>query len=381
MIARSIAPVLLKTSQEFPVIFLTGPRQSGKTTLVQSVFPNYRYLNLEDPDLRQWAVDQPRDFLNENPWPVIIDKAQYAPKLFSYIQTIVDQKTETGMFILLGSQNFLLMEQISQSLAGRSAVLSLLPFSITELGAAATKLQTNELILKGFYPRVYQSVSQIDLFYKSYINTYVERDVRSLANIGRLNDYIRFIKLCAGRCGQLLNMASLATEAGIAIGTCKLWLSYLTTSYIIQLIQPYHHNYNKRLVKTPKIFFLDTGLLCNLLGIKSKDQLALHALRGSIFENLVYSELLKKRFHLGQSADIWFWRDNHGIEIDFIIEDDPLAAIEVKSGQTLHPEHFRNLKLFEKYNPSPINKVIIYDGPINRTQDGISTLNWRSYFK
>lgn len=291
---RQISKKVKEASEQFPVVFLTGPRQSGKTTLLKKIFPNYKYTNLEDPEIRQWATEQPRDFLSNNSWPVIIDEAQYAPELFSYIQEIVDEKQHQGMYLLSGSQNFLLMEKITQSLAGRSAILTLLPLSFRELEPLDTDKETNRLIINGFFPRIYQSIKDVSLFYKSYLNTYVERDVRQLANIGNRNDFIRFTQLCAGRSGQLLNISSLATEAGIAYNTCKTWLSYLSTGYIIQLIQPYYKNFNKKIVKAPKLYFTDTGLLCHLLGIHSKQHLALHPLRGAIFENLIFNELLKK---------------------------------------------------------------------------------------
>lgn len=378
-IQRKLHKILIETSKQFPVVFLTGPRQSGKTTLLKNAFPKYRYVNLEDPELRQWAIDQPKDFLYNNIWPLIIDEAQHVPALFSYIQLIVDEHQKPGMFLLSGSQNFLLMEKITQSLAGRSGILSLLPFSYQELLAANIKEETNQIMLKGFFPRIFQTIDNVSLFYKSYINTYVERDVRQLANIGNVNDFIRFMKLCAGRCGQLLNISSLATETGIAYNTCKSWFSYLTTGYILQLVQPYHKNYNKKIIKAPKLFFTDTGLLCHLLGINSTDTLALHPLRGAIYENLIYTELLKQKLNEGKGADIWFWRDNHGIEIDFIKEEkDGLTAIEVKSGMNFHDTYLRNLHLFKKYNPNVKDMYLIYNGSVERKKQEINILNWKN---
>ena len=378
-IQRDIQKTLIETSKQFPVVFITGPRQSGKTTLLRKVFPKYKYVNLEDPELRQWAIDQPKDFLQNNKWPIIIDEVQYAPELFSYIQLIIDDHQKSGMFLLSGSQNFLLMEKITQSLAGRSGILSLLPFSYQELLSSNIEEETNDILLRGFYPRIFQSIDNISLFYKSYINTYVERDVRQLANIGNINDFIRFMRLCAGRSGQLLNISSLATEAGIAYNTCKSWLSYLTTSYILQLVQPYHKNYNKKIVKSPKLFFTDTGLLCNLLGINSTDTLVLHPMRGAIYENLIYTELLKHRLNHGRGGDIWFWRDNHGIEIDFVKEEaEGLTAIEVKSGMNFHDSYLKNLLLFKKYNPSVKNMYLAYDGSMERKLKEISIVNWKN---
>jgi len=329
---RHITPVLQRAAAQFPVVMITGPRQSGKTTLLKHSFTGFRYLNLEDPELRKWAIEQPKDFLLNNPWPLIIDEAQYAPGLFSYIQLATDDQQKPGMYILSGSQNFLIMEKITQSLAGRCAVLTLYPFSYNELPESSSKDQTNQLIYKGFFPRLFQTVSDIRLFYQSYINTYVEKDVRQLANIGNLNDFIRFMKLCAGRSCQLLNVSSLATETGIAYNTCKAWLSYLVTGHIIRLIPQYHQNFNKKVVKTPKLIFTDTGLLCNLLGITDVQTLALHPLRGEIFENLIGMEIVKHLANRGELPDISFWRDNHKTEVDFILTRSlNLLAIEAKS--------------------------------------------------
>lgn len=378
-IDRIITTKLSEAVRQFPVVFLTGPRQSGKTTLLRNKFPDFKYVNLEDPEMRQWAMDQPKDFLKHNNFPVIIDEVQYAPELFSYIQIMVDEENSPGLFILSGSQNFLLMEKISQSLAGRSAVLSLLPFSYAELIDADISEDTDEIILKGFYPRLFQTVYDTELFYKSYVNTYVERDVRSLSNIGNINDFIRFMKLCAGRCGQLLNISSLANECGIAYNTCKSWLSYLTTSYVIQLVQPYYKNYNKKIVKTPKLFFTDTGLLTYLLGIKSTDTLSIHPFRGYIFENLVYTELLKQRLNFGKENNIWFWRDNHGTEIDFLLEDSAgIKCIEVKSGMNFHRSYLKNLLLIKKYNPLIDRLMVIYNGTIERKVNEVKLINWKN---
>ena len=329
--------------------------------------------------MRQWAITQPRDFLKNNTWPVIIDEAQYAPELFSYIQVNTDQYNETGMYLLSGSQNFLLMEKISQSLAGRSAILTLLPFSFRELTEKNTGEDTNEIILRGFFPRLFQTVTDVSLFYNSYLNTYVERDVRQLANIGNMNDFIRFMKLCAGRCSQLLNISSLATESGVAYNTCKAWLSYLSTGYIIQLLQPYYRNFNKKIVKSPKLYFTDTGLLTHLLGITSSNTLAVHPLRGAVFENLIYCEILKNTVNLGNKYNIWFWRDNHGTEIDYLLETGPdITAIEVKSASNFHDEYLTNIIKFRKYNPEVKRMYLVYDGAIEREKNNIKIQNWKN---
>ncbi|MBM3434845.1 MAG: ATP-binding protein [Bacteroidetes bacterium] len=378
-IKRQLSKMVRSAINQFPVVMLTGPRQSGKTTLLKNEFPSFRFANLEDPELRSWAIEQPKDFLYNHAYPLIIDEAQYAPGLFSYIQLWVDEVNKPGMFILAGSLNFLVMEKLAQSLSGRSAVLSLLPFSFTEIASGVNTSDTNQIILNGFYPRLFQSIENVPLFYKSYINTYVERDIRQLANIGSLNDFIRFMKLCAGRCSQLLNISSLATEAGISYNTCKSWLSYLTTGFVISLIQPHHQNYNKKVVKTPKIFFTDTGLLCHLLGITTPEIFALHTLRGAIFENLIYSELLKSRINIGKEQDIWFWRDNHGIEIDFLLgESANNCAVEVKSGMNFHEHYLENLIKYQKYNPAVTRMYLIYDGSTEREIKGIKIINWKN---
>ncbi|MBN3035376.1 MAG: ATP-binding protein [Bacteroidales bacterium] len=378
-IPRSISKILLRATEQFPVVFLTGPRQSGKTTLLKNQLGHFRYVNLEDPDMRQWALDQPRDFLQQNPAPLIIDEVQYAPALFSYIQLLADESQRPGMFVLSGSQNLLVMEGITQSLAGRSAILKLLPFAYHEIREHASGKSTNHLMLKGFYPRLFQTVSDSRLFYNSYLNTYVERDVRQLANIGQTIDFMRFTRLCAGRCGQLLNVSALATEAGIAYNTCKAWLSYLTTGYVLHMLQPHHKNFSKKTVKTPKLFFYDTGLLNALLGIDNEETLALHPLRGAVFENLVFSELIKYTMNNGLDHTLWFWRDNHGTEIDFLFErNNMITAIEVKSGMNIHPEYLNNLDRYSRYNPEVHKKLLIYDGDMERTFTGTILLNWRN---
>ena len=381
-INRQITATLKSVAKQFPVIFLTGPRQSGKTTLLKKIFSKYNYQSLEDPDSRLWALTEPRDFLDHNAVPLIIDEAQYAPVLFSYIQLIVDEKQKPGMFILSGSQNFLMMSKITQSLAGRVAVISLLPLSDKELRDAEKIKSTEKLILTGFYPHLYDKVSDFHIFFRSYINTYVERDIRTMANIADINDFIRFMRICAGRAGQIINVSSLATDSGIAINTCKAWLTYLSASYIIMLVQPYYKNFSKRIIKSPKLYFVDTGLLCYLLGISSTEQLAINPLRGSLFENLFFSELLKKLSNSGRESNIWFWRDNHGTEIDFIIEEGPgMKCFEVKASKMFHNEHLSGLKTFDRYSRELSDRYLIYDGTTEREIEGIKLINWRSYFK
>jgi uncharacterized protein len=377
-IPRLITPLLHRALAQFPVVMLTGPRQSGKTTLLKETIPNFRYVNLEDPELRRWATEQPKDFLHNNPFPLIIDEAQYAPELFSYIQLIADEHQSPGLFVLSGSQHFTLMERITQSLAGRCAILTLWPFSFAELPQSFSNLSTNQLIYKGFFPRLYRQVTEPSLFYPSYTTTYIEKDVRQLANIGNLRDFNRFMKLCAGRSGQLLNISSLATETGIAYNTCKSWLSYLETGNIIRLVPQFHQSFNKKVVKTPKLMFTDTGLLCNLLGINDEQTLAIHPFRGEIFENLVYMELVKGLTNTGKLAELSFWRDNHRTEVDFVIEKSPaIMALEAKSGMNIQSSWIDGLKRFSTYNPGQTNAVLLYDGDVERELEQVKVLNWR----
>jgi len=301
MIQRTITKKLLQLAGLFPVVSVTGPRQSGKTTLVRSTFPDYKYVTLEDPDTRMIALNDPRKFLQSHKKGIIIDEAQRAPELFSYIQGIVDQTNKEGEFILTGSQNFLLLEKISQSLAGRVAILKLLPFSLAEIQQAG--LNTNnvdKLIFDGLYPRLYdKKISPVD-FYPFYIQTYVERDVKLIKNITNQSAFVKFMKMCAGRTGQLLNISELANSCGITQVTVNSWLSILQASFIIYFLQPHHKNFNKRLVKMPKLYFYDTGLACSLLGIKEKEQLPLHFAYGSLFENFIINEIIKHTLNKGE---------------------------------------------------------------------------------
>ena len=293
MIKRIISKRLLSLSKKIPVISITGPRQSGKTTLAKSAFPNYNYVSLENPDNLDFALSDPKGFLNNYGTKLIIDEAQYAPKLFSYIQTIVDEKGKNGLFVLTGSQNFLLNAGISQSLAGRVLIFNLLPFSYDELRSTEYNIENlSELLVKGFYPRIYDSGLESKDWYQSYVQTYLERDVRQILNVGDINSFRNFLRACAGRCGQIINLSSIGSDLGISYQTVKKWLSVLEQSYIIFLLQPYFENFNKRIIKSPKLYFYDTGLLCYLLGINSAETFNLHYLKGGIYETYVISEFI-----------------------------------------------------------------------------------------
>jgi len=379
MINRNLKDKLLQLAEKYPIVSVTGPRQSGKTTLIRSVFPDYSYENLEDPETRLLAQSDPKSFLNQSD-RMIIDEIQRLPELFSYIQTITDKNNTEGQFIISGSQSFLLNENISQSLAGRVAVLHLLPFSFGELKKGNIRISESiDLLFQGFYPRLYDKAIVPGDFYPNYIQTYIERDVRQLKNIQDLNLFIRFMKLCAGRTGQLLNMSSLANDTGISVNTAKAWISLLEASFIIYLLQPHHKNFNKRLVKMPKLYFFDTGLVSSLLEIQSSKQLSTHYLYGAIFENFIISELIKDRFHRGLRSNLYFWRDHKGVEIDCIIErGDKLIALEIKSAKTYTESFFKNIAYIERVSGSEIEKsVVIYGGDRSISTNMGELFSWK----
>lgn len=371
MIRRALEPVLKKLALQYPVVTLTGPRQSGKTTLVQAVFPGHQYASLEEPDVREYALEDPRGFLGQFTAGVVLDEVQRVPALFSYIQTIVDREDRPGRFILSGSQNFLLLRAISQSLAGRSAILHLLPFSLRELtGRKPLPLEAlghelpgdwpesppglMETLFHGFYPRIHDKGLDPTTWYSGYYQTYVERDVREIVNVGDLEAFGRFVRLCAGRNGQLLNLSSLANDCGITHTTAGRWISILEASFLVHLLRPYHTNFGKRLIKSPKLYFLDTGLLCYLLRIQSPDDLRLHASRGPIFEGFVISELIKSFLHQGKEPDLYFWRDATGHEIDAVIDQgSERVAIEIKSGETVAADFFAGIDFWRKLVGNP----------------------------
>ena len=377
MIERTLASKVTSLAQKFQVITLTGPRQSGKTTLVRATFPDLPYVSLEEPDIRQIALTDPRGFLSNYPNGVILDEIQNTPELFSYIQRIVDENRQI-QFILTGSSNFLLMEKISQTLAGRTAVLHLLPFSLQELEPLADSYEN--LIFKGQYPRIYDRTIPPPDFYPSYIQTYVDRDVRMIKNIGDINAFIQFTQLCAGRIGQLLNYASLANDAGISPNTAKSWLSILESSYILYRLQPYHRNFNKRLVKSPKLYFYDTGVACSLLGIREQEQINLHYMKGSLFENLILNEFIKRSFNRGENRQPYYWQDNHGKEIDcLLVNGEKVTAIEIKSGKTISISYFENLNYWRSLTTLPENQeYVVYGGDQSMQTSAGTLISWKN---
>jgi len=342
MVTRKSQRQLKKMAAKMPVISITGPRQSGKTTLAKQCFPKYRYVNLENPDTFEEAKSDPRLFLSQHKQGIIIDEVQRMPELFSYVQTIGDERGKTGEFVLTGSQNFLLSSKISQSLAGRAFIAHLLPFSFEELkNTTYWRNDVNDLILKGFYPRIYDKNIPPDLFYPSYIQTYTERDIRQIINVSNLHLFQKFMRMAAGRVGQLLNYNNLANELGVDLKTVKSWFSILETSFIVFFLQPHFKNFSKRLVKTPKIYFYDTGLVCSLLGIKRKEEINHHWAKGALFENLVIADMMKNHFNRTQIPPLYFWRDSTGNELDCLIEEGgKLKSVEVKSGTTIHQDYF-----------------------------------------
>ncbi len=382
MITRTISNKLLELSTQYPVVAINGPRQSGKTTLVRHVFPDMKYMSLEDPDTREFAITDPRGFLSTCSDGAILDEVQRSPDLFSYIQTIVDEKKEEGLFILTGSFNFGLMEGITQSLAGRTGLLTLLPFSCHELETTSMAPSSLEALLyKGYYPRIYDKNLPPSEWYANYLTTYLERDVRVLKKIPDLDQFQKFIKMCAGRCGQLLNLSSLGNDCGITHNTAKAWLSVLRASYVIFTLQPHHKNFNKRLVKSPKLYFNDTGLLCYLLGISKAEDLKTHSLRGSIFESWVISELLKGRYNRGLKENLYFWRDNTGNEVDCIIEQgNSLIPLEIKSGETISKDFFKGLRYWSKISgTSPSEAYLIYGGDLSQKRSDGVVEGWKSF--
>ena len=364
MIKRKIESVLKKLSKQYPVITITGPRQSGKTTLCKNAFPDYRYVNLEAIDTRQFAKDDPRGFLEQYNNHIIFDEIQRAPELLSYLQVIIDEKKEPGQFIITGSQQFEIMSNITQTLAGRTALLKLLPFSISEIQGSYNLDSIDKLILTGFYPRIYDLSLNPTQALGDYLITYVERDLRQLAAIKDLSLFEKFLKLCAGRVGQILNLQSLANDVGISHTTVRSWISLLEASYIVFLLKPWHGNVSKRLIKSPKLYFYDVGLASYLLGLENEKQVSRDPLRGNLFENLVLMEILKYRFNRGKRSNLYFYRDSKGNEVDIIYEiGRELFPIEVKAGATVTNEYFKGIKKFFKiYNHTPWGGAVVYSG-------------------
>jgi predicted AAA+ superfamily ATPase len=379
-IRRNISDKVLAYASQYPVVTITGPRQSGKTTLCKMIFPEKAYISLEDLDERRFAKEDPRGFLNRFPDGAIIDEIQREPDLMSYIQTLVDEKNKAGLFILTGSQQFDLMETMTQSLAGRSAIVNLLPLSYDEAYQNnSDKTVLDEVLFKGFYPRIFDKNLDPSEAMQFYANTYVERDLRRLINIKDLSAFEIFLKLCAGRTGQILNLSSLGNDCGVNHNTVKSWISVLEASFIIKLLRPYYRNFNKRLIKAPKLYFLDTGLASFLLGITKADQMFSHPLKGAIFETYVFSELLKARYNRGKADNLYYFRDSKGNEVDVICDNgNSLLQIEIKSGQTVNSDYFKGLEYFSGLSDIPVESSLIYGGTQSYTRNNVQVVDWQS---
>jgi len=384
MIPRKSSAAILKFAKKYPVVSVTGPRQSGKTTLVRSLFPKHKYVSLENPETRIRALNDPKSFFDRKDQLMILDEIQHVPELLSYIQVISDEQKIHGQFILTGSQSLLLSEKISQTLAGRTAILKLLPFSLNEIDhlKQVTNFSYEDFIFKGFFPRTYDQKISPEEFYPFYLETYVQRDVRAIQNVRDLNTFTNFVRLCAGRTGQLMDHSSLAKDTGVSVSTIKGWISILEAGYIIFQLYPYYKNYGKRVIKSPKIYFTDPGLASYLLGIKSAEQLKTHYLKGALFENLVILELLKQRFNNGVPQDIWFFRDSNHNEVDIVTENEHLQWIEIKSSRTFSPDFLSTFLFLDKNEDTgKDNKSIVYGGDDTFKHKGSDIVSWRDLRK
>ena len=381
-IARTAAPLLARLARGFPVIAITGPRQSGKSTLAREVFSHHPYVTLEDPDTRRIALADPRRFLARFPNGAVLDEVQRAPELLSYLQGRVDAAQRMGEFVVTGSQQFGLMDGITQSLAGRVGMLQLLPLSNAELRQSeSAKASLEDRMWRGGYPALHARGRDLQpqTWFASYVATYLERDVRQVLNVSDLALFQRFVLMCAARSGQLLNLNSLAADCGISQPTARRWLTVLQASYVVALLPPYHRNFGKRLVKSPKLYFLDTGLLCHLLRIADPLTLQTHALRGAIFETWVVTEVIKHRFNQGLAADLYFWRDNHGVELDLVFEDaGRLQSVEIKSGTTFAMDWLQTARRWKALaGDDAAQPIVLYGGQSSFDLADARVVSWR----
>ncbi len=377
MIERKINRFVQKLSENYPIVTIMGPRQSGKTTIAQYLFPNHDYVSLEDPDVREEVRYDVRAFLARHKAPAIFDEIQRIPELTSYLQTIVDTERKTGLYILTGSHQPILRETISQSLAGRTGLVDLLPLSIEELKNSGYKKSRDQWMLEGFMPRLTKMTLGPTQFYRDYFRTYIERDARLLINLQQFEAFERFVRLLAGRAGQVLNLTTLANDTGVSATTIKSWIKVLEASFIVFTLKPYYRNFGKRLIKAPKVYFTETGLLCYLLGISTTEQLARDPLVGNIFENMVVSDVLKSRLNAGCSSDMYFFRDSQGMEVDLVLEEpDGLRPIEIKSSSTFHAEFAKGIRTFESLAPKVVRPTVVYAGKSLFNERGISFLNF-----
>lgn len=364
MIKRAVSGKILNYARHYPVITITGPRQSGKTTLCRALFPKKRYFSLENIDVREYAKTDPRAFLGECvKTGAVIDEIQRAPDIVSYIQEIADTEDRPGLFILTGSQNFHLLDTINQSLAGRTALVVLLPFSYSEVYSDRA-IPIDKVLFTGFYPRIHDKKLNPAEALSFYVSTYLERDIRALINVKDLSKFEKFLKLCAGRAAQIVNLSSLANDCGINHNTARSWLSVLEASYIIFFVRPHYANFGKRLIKTPKLYFTDVGLVAYLLDIQNAKHIANHPLKGAIFENFAVAELLKARTNRGKNGNIYFFRDNVGNEVDVLLENGTIVKpVEIKLGSTINDDYFKGLRYYQKTNKKgSVKPALIYGG-------------------
>lgn len=374
---RDAESILKDLAAWYPVLAITGPRQSGKTTLARHAFPGKPYVSLEDIDRREHAASDPRSFLAQFPDGAVLDEAQRAPALFSYLQTVVDADPRRGRFVLTGSQQFGLRDGISQSLAGRVGLLELLPFALNELAGIRAAASLEEQLWRGAYPPIYDHGIPPDIWLPDYVSTYLEKDVRRLINVQDMAAFQRFLRMCAARSGQLLNLSALAADCGITHNTARSWLSVLEASYIVYLLQPYHRNFGKRLVKTPKLYFLDTGLAAWLANVRRPADIALANLRGPLFETLVVGELLKARLNRRQDKNLYFWRDSNGNEIDIVLESGGrLYPIECKAGETVAGDWFSPIERFLD-TTGQSQAWLVYGGAVRQERRRCAVVGWR----
>lgn len=381
-IPRLITKEVMASSKEYPIITISGPRQSGKTTLVKHLFADLPYFNLESPDILDLISADPRAFLRQNPQGAVIDEIQRVPELISYLQVAVDENKECK-FVITGSNQFSMLEKVTQSLAGRTAILKLLPFCIAEISILQPDITADELIFGGTLPSIYTDKRQPLRAYRNYYETYIERDVRMLINIKDISLFKKFMKLCAGRVGQIFNASQLANETGVSVNTIKSWISVLETSFIVFLLPPWYDNIKKRLVKSPKIFFYDVGLASYLLGLKNPEHVQRDPLRGGLFENLVITEIIKKYYNSGQAADIFFYRDKNGNEVDALLPTSrKLIPIEIKSSETFHSGFLKNILHLQKVYPNRIiHPKLVYGGNEEQSSGTIDIINFKNIYR